>query len=79
MDKKKECSLEILEDGIIQLLIQTIYFKEDGSELTRDNWRTTLMPGEFNKVEELQLSSYHINIIKAAWTNEKVEMYNPKK
>nr|DAF52790.1 MAG TPA: hypothetical protein [Siphoviridae sp. ctqSm5] len=74
MNTKKVYQLEVLEHGIIQLLIQTVYFKEDGSELTRENWRTTLMPTDIEYAEEL-LDEYHLNIVKAVWTEEIVEAY----
>lgn len=74
MNTKKAYQLEILEDGAIQLLIQTIYFKEDGAELTRENWRTVLIPGNFERAEEL-LDEYHMNIVRAVWTDEIVENY----
>ena len=74
MNTKKVYQLEILEHGIIQLLIQTVYFKEDGSELTRENWRTTLMPTDIEYAKEL-LDEYHLNIVKAVWTEEVVEAY----
>lgn len=71
---KKIYTLEILEHGIIQLLIQTVYIKEDGQELTRENWRTVLMPGDFECAEKL-LDEYHMNIVRAVWTDEIVENY----
>lgn len=74
MNTKKAYQLEILEDGAIQLLIQTIYFKEDGAELTRENWRTVLIPGNFERAEEL-LDDYYMNIVRAVWTNDIVENY----
>lgn len=74
MNTKKVYQLEILEGGIIQLLIQTVYFKENGVELTRENWRTTLMPGDFDRAKEL-LDDYHLNIVRSVWTNEVVNTY----
>ena len=74
MNTKKAYQLEILENGIIQLLVQTVYFKEDGSELTRENWRTTLMPTDIEYAKEL-LDEYYLNIVKAVWTDEVVEAY----
>lgn len=74
MNTKKVYQLEILENGIIQLLVQTVYFKQDGSELTRENWRTTLMPTDIEYATEL-LDEYHLNIVKAVWTDEVVEAY----
>lgn len=74
MKTKKYYTLEILEQGIIQLLIQTAYIKEDGSELTRENWRTTLIPTDIEYAKEL-LDEYHLNIVKAVWTEEIVEAY----
>ena len=74
MNTKKVYQLEILEHGVIQLLIQTVYFKEDGSELTRENWRTVLMPNDFERAKEL-LDEYHLNIVRAVWTEEVIEAY----
>lgn len=74
MKTKKIYRLEILEQGVIQLLISTIYFKEDGSELTRENWRTVLMPNELERAKEL-LDEYHLDIVKAVWTKEVVAEY----
>lgn len=71
---KNEYTLEILENGMIQLLIQTVYIKDDGKELTRENWRTTLVPGDFAYAEEL-LDEYYMNIVRAVWTNKVIEAY----
>lgn len=79
LNTKKEYSIEILENGIIQLLVQTIYLRDDETEIVRDNWRTILEPGQYDKVEELGLEEYHLNIIKAAWTNEVIELYQLEK
>ena len=80
MNTKKVYRLEILENGSIQLLIQTVYYKDNGVELTRENWRTVLNPGDYERVDEL-LDDYHANIVRAAWTDEVVAMYvnNSKK
>lgn len=74
MNTKKVYKLEILENGIIQLLVQTVYFKSSGEELTRENWRTTLLPGDFERAKEL-LDDYHYNIINSVWTSEVVTAY----
>lgn len=74
MNTKKVYKLEILENGIIQLLVQTVYFKANGEELTRENWRTTLLPGDFDRAKEL-LDDYHYNIINSVWTSEVVTAY----
>lgn len=74
MNTKKVYKIEILENGIIQLLVQTVYFKTNGEELTRENWRTTLLPGDFDRAKEL-LDDYHYNIINSVWTSEVVTAY----
>ncbi len=74
LTEKKIYTLEILEYGIIQLLIQTAYIKEDGAELARENWRTTLMPNDIEYAKEL-LDEYHLNIVRTVWTEEVVEAY----
>ncbi len=74
MNTEKVYRLEILENGIIQLLIQTVYFKSSGEELTRENWRTTLLPGDFERAKKL-LDDYHYNIINSVWTSEVVTTY----
>lgn len=77
METKKVYQLEILEGGVIQLLVQTVYFKQDGSELTRENWRTVLMPNDIEYAKEL-LDEYHLNIVRSVWTEEVVEAYELK-
>lgn len=77
MKTEKKYILEILEDGVIQLLIQTIYYKEDGIELTRENWRCVLIPNDLERAEEL-LPEYYLNIVKQVWTKEVVEAYKVK-
>ena len=77
MTTDKKYILEILEDGIIQVLIQTVYYKEDGSELTRENWRCVLTPNDLERAEEL-LPEYYLNIVKLVWTEEVVEAYKVK-
>lgn len=77
LTEKKIYTLEILEYGIIQLLIQTAYIKEDGTELTRENWRTTLMPNDIEYAKEL-LDEYHLNIVRSVWTEEVIEAYELK-
>lgn len=74
MTTDKKYILEILEDGMIQLLIQTVYYKEDGSELTRENWRCVLTPNDLERAEEL-LPEYYLNIVKSVWTEEVVKAY----
>lgn len=74
METRKYYTLEILENGVIQLLIQTAYVKPDGEELTRENKRTCLMPGEFERAEKL-LNEYYMNIVNAAWTPQVIELY----
>lgn len=75
MKTEKKYILEILENGMIQLLIQTVYYKEDGSELTRENWRCVLTPNDLERAEEL-LPKYYLDIVKQVWTEEVVEIYN---
>lgn len=77
MKTDKKYILEILEDGIIQVLIQTVYYKDDGSELTRENWRCVLTPNDLERAEEL-LPEYYLNIVKSVWTKEVVETYQLK-
>lgn len=77
MTTDKKYILEILEDGIIQVLIQTVYYKEDGSELTRENWRCVLTPNDLERAEEL-LPEYYLNIVKQVWTEEVVTTYQLK-
>ena len=77
MKTEKKYILEILEHGMIQLLIQTVYYKKDGSELTRENWRTVLTPLDLEYAEEL-LPEYYLDIVKQAWTKEVVELYQLK-
>lgn len=77
MSTEKEYIIEILNNGIIQLLIQTVYFDEDGEELTRKNWRTTLQPGEFKLAKEL-LPSDKMAIVEATWSDEVVDTYQAK-
>ena len=67
----------ILEYGIIELLIQTVYYKEDGTELTRENWRCVLKPLDLERAEEL-LPKYYLDIVKQVWTKEVVEAYKVK-
>ena len=74
MNTEKVYRLEILENGIIQLLVQTVYFKSSGEELTRENWRTTLLPGDFDRAKGL-LDDYHLNIVRSVWTNEVIKTY----
>lgn len=78
MNTRKETRLEILSNGIVQVLIQTVYLKEDGSELTRENWRTTLLPGEFTKASEV-LDTYHMEIIEKVWTDEVIASFGENK
>lgn len=75
MNHKKIYQLEILDGGVVQLLIQTVYFKDDEKELARENWRTTLLPGEFERAQKL-LDDYHMNIIKAAWTDHTINNFS---
>ena len=77
MTTDKKYILEILENGVIQVLIQTVYYKEDGSELTRENWRCVLTPNDLERAEEL-LPEYYLNIVKSVWTEEVVEAYKVK-
>lgn len=77
MNTEKEYIIEILNNGIIQLLIQTVYFDEEGEELTRKNWRTTLQPGEFELAEEL-LPIEKMAIVEATWSDEVVDTHRAK-
>ena len=77
MKTEKKYILEILEDGVIQVLIQTVYYKEDGSELTRENWRCVLTPNDLERAEEL-LPKYYLDIVKKVWTKEVIEAYKVK-
>lgn len=78
MNIVEQIYLDIAPDGIIQVLKQEVLVKDDGTEMVLQNWRTTLAPGEFEKVDELQLDDYHLNIIQAVWTNEVIELYQLK-
>lgn len=74
METQKEYFLEILPNGYIQVLIQEIYYRADGSELTRDNWRTILTPNDEAYAREL-LTDYYFSICKAVWTDEVKETF----
>ena len=67
METKKEYILEILADNQIQVLIQTIYFKPDGSELVRENWRTCLKPNDLELAREI-LDDRAFAIAQAVWS-----------
>ena len=66
METKKEYFLEILPNNHIQVLIQTIYYRPDGSELTRDNWRTILEYLDNKSANEI-LDERSLAIVNAVW------------
>lgn len=66
METKKEYFLEILPNDSVQVLIQTIYYRPDGSELVRDNWRTVLAPSDIEYAQEI-LDERALSIVKATW------------
>lgn len=70
-----EFRLDIGPDGVIQILKQEVLLKDNGEKVVLNNWRTTVPPGDFQQVEQLSLSDYHLNIIQAAWTNEVINHY----
>lgn len=78
MNIVEQINLDIAPDGIIQILKQEVLIKDDGTEVVLQNWRTTVAPGEFDKIAKLQLADYHLSIIQAAWTNEVIELYQLK-
>lgn len=78
MNIVEQINLDIAPDGIIQILKQEVLIKDDGTEVVLQNWRTTVAPGEFDKIDKLQLADYHLNIIQAAWTSEVIESYQRK-
>ena len=66
METKKEYFLEILPNDSVQVLIQTVYYRPDGSELVRDNWRTFLAPSDIEYAQEI-LDDRALSIVKATW------------
>lgn len=74
MKTKKEVRLEILPNGVIQVAEDEIYLKDDGTELARERHRQVLEPGQMEEAAEL-LDDYHLNIVKAAWTDHVIELY----
>lgn len=70
--------LEIKPDGIVQILKQEVWLKDDGKEIVLDYWRRAVAPGNYGELLELELSEYHLNIINAVWTREVVEAYQRK-
>lgn len=70
--------LEIKPDGIVQILKQEVWLKDDGKEIVLDYWRRAVAPGNYDELLELKLAEYHLNIINAAWTGEVVELYQLK-
>lgn len=70
--------LEIKPDGIVQILKQEVWLKDDGKEIVLDYWRRAVTPGNYDELLELELSEYHLKIINAAWTREVVEAYQLK-
>lgn len=73
-----EVHLEIKPDGIVQILKQEVWLKDDGKEIVLDYWRRAVTPGNYDELLELELSEYHLKIINAAWTGEVVEAYQLK-
>ena len=73
-----EVHLEIKPDGIVQILKQEVWLKDDGTEIVLDYWRRAVAPGNYDELLELELSEYHLNIINAAWTGEVIELYQLK-
>ena len=67
METKKEYILEILPDNQVQVLIQTIYFKPDGTELVRENWRTCLKANDLETAREV-LDDRAFAIVEATWS-----------
>ena len=70
--------LEIKPDGIVQILKQEVWLKDDGKEIVLDYWRRAVTPGNYDELLELKLAEYHLNIINAVWTGEVVEAYQRK-
>ncbi len=66
METKQEIILEILPDNLVQVLIQEVYYRADGSELARDNWRTTLSAEQYDYAKEI-LDERSLAIVEAVW------------
>lgn len=66
METKQEYFLEILPNDCIQVLIQTVYYKPGGSELTRENWRTYLSPDDVDYAREI-LDDRSFSIATTVW------------
>ena len=67
MKTKQEITLEILPNLSIQVLIQTIYYKANGQELTREKWRGAYQKGDMASIQEVISDSKLLNIIQVAW------------
>ena len=50
--------LEIKPDGIVQILKQEVWLKDDGKEIVLDYWRRAVTPGNYDELLELELSEY---------------------
>lgn len=72
----KETNLTILNGGIINVMIITHYLK-DGNEIGQESWGCCLEPhpAYLEQAEEI-LDPYHLNIVKAAWSDEIMMAYN---
>lgn len=66
METKQEYFLEILPNNCVQVLIQTVYYKPDGSELTRENWRTCLSPDDVEYAREI-LDDRSFSVVSFTW------------
>lgn len=74
MKTQYEYHLKIYSDGVVEVAKDTVYLKEDNTELTRERYRQVLEPGQFEEAEKL-LPSDKMAIIEATWSDTVVSNY----
>lgn len=74
MKTQYEYHLKIYSDGVIEVAKDTVYLKEDNTELTRERYRQVLEPGQFEEAEKL-LPPNKMAIVEATWSDTVVAKY----
>lgn len=78
MTEESEIKLEILDDGRVNITIITNYLK-DGIKKGEDNWGCCLEPNPaYLEYASTILDEYHINILRAVWTEDVMSAYARK-
>lgn len=73
-----ETKLELLDDGRINVVIITHYFKDD-VEIGQDNWGCCMEPQQpYLEYAKTILNDYYYNIVQTAWTEEVMSAYKQK-